>query len=122
MIKITNGKFTLTVTKGSFKTIYESQGYKVVESAPTESSEEVGTILPEMENELLADSTQQGIGESDEEQPPTPGEDRELEEIPLSEMDYYQLTAYADKLGVDRTGLRSTKDLRRVIRAALKGA
>ena len=122
MIKITNGKFTLTVTKGSFKTIYESQGYKVVESAPTESSEEVDTILPEMENELLADSTQQGIGESDEEQPPTPGEDRELEEIPLSEMDYYQLTAYADKLGVDRTGLRSTKDLRRVIRAALKGA
>ena len=122
MIQITNGKFTLTVTKGSFKTIYEGQGYRVVESAPTESSEEVGTILPETEDELLADSTQQRIGESDEEQPPIPGDDRELEEIPLSEMDYYQLTAYADKLGVDRTGLRSTKDLRRVIRAALKGA
>lgn len=119
MIKITNGRMTLSVTRGSFKSTYQRQGYHPVEEDSTVSESSSGIYPIESENLDLADSTQQEIGEEPEGEEPE--EERKLEEIPLSEMDYYQLSAYADQLGVDRTGLRSTKDLRRVIRAALKG-
>ena len=119
MIKITNGRTTLSVTRGSFRSMYQKQGFIPLEEDSTVSESAVGTFPTEPEKLDLADSIQQEIGEESEAEEPE--EERKLEEIPLSEMDYYQLSAYADQLGVDRTGLRSTKDLRRVIRAALKG-
>ena len=36
----------------------------------------------------------------------------DLSEIPLSEMDFYQLSDYADQLGLDHRGIRSKKELR----------
>lgn len=119
MIKITNGRMTLTVTKSSFETLFKEQGYIPLEpiEAPEESAEaEMGVYPIESKTDALEDPRQE---ESD---PEEEAEDRPLEEIPLTEMDYYQLSAYADQLGIDRTGLRSTKELRRVIRAAKKGA
>ena len=39
-----------------------------------------------------------------------------LSEIPLSEMDFYQLQDYAEQLGLDYEGIRSKKELRALIR------
>lgn len=46
-------------------------------------------------------------------------EEVDLSEIPLSEMDFYQLRDYADQLGLDHKGLRSKKELRALIKSNL---
>ena len=130
MVQITNGVLTLRVTRKSFLSQYQPCGYKLVDSHEealypsvdnfsAESVEPRRSEIPQVESDPIpsADPTLEPeleyLGEEFEE------EELALSEIPLSEMDFYQLCAYADQLNLDRKGLRSKKELRQLIRSNL---
>lgn len=133
MVQITNGALTLRVTKASFLSQYQPCGYTLVDSSEelteeevySSSSESVGDGLGEVFQvesrdpepaEVTGNEEEAAEAEEDEAEEE---ELRDLSEIPLSEMDFYQLCAYADQLGLDRKGLRSKKELRQLIRSNL---
>lgn len=140
MVRITNGVMTLRVTRASFLSQYQPCGYQLVESSEelteeelyVSSSESVGTqdgevfqpktdVQDEGEEpeEVQPETEPEAAPEEPDEEPEEAEEPRELSEIPLSEMDFYQLCAYADQLGLDRKGLRSKKEIRQLIRSNL---
>ena len=117
MITITNGQMTLTVPNSAYRTIYRASGFRPVESykdsessidsypSNTENASDEESILEKKEN------LEEPYGEEAEVE-----EEVDLSEIPLSEMDFYQLESYADQLGLDHRGIRSKKELRALIR------
>lgn len=116
MITITNGHMTLTVPNSAYNMTYKASGFhpiedeeSVVASADTFLTSEEETPREDVsvgETENLEES---GKAEAEE-------ETIDLSEIPLSEMDFYQLSDYADQLGLDHRGIRSKKELRALIR------
>lgn len=133
MLQVTNGKSTLTVSSGAFKSFYCRRGYRVVgDDNSAELPEGVDTQLPPLSSSSVDPSQQLGASndseededEEDEGTDESDGseEDVDLSEIPLSEMDFETLCQYADQLEVERDGLRSRKDLRNAIREHLKSA
>ncbi len=118
MIKITNGQMTLTVPNSAFLTIYKASGFHTVEST-TDSESPIDSYTSVTENapgeEIIPEETED-IEESDAEETEYMEETVDLSEIPLSEMDFYQLSDYADQLGLDHRGIRSKKELRALIR------
>lgn len=121
MVKITNGQMTLMVARSAFHTMYESSGFRILDdengvaapadtfNTPEEKAPET-TILDEKNEDF------EGTTEFVEEEPE---EEIDLSEIPLGEMGFDQLCEYADQLGLDRSGLRSKKELRNLIRENL---
>lgn len=125
MVRITNGVMTLRVTRQSFLSQYQPCGFRLLDVFEVASGEELYGNSPESVNEHLGEISQEERDEMtegadlDSEETAEGEEDAEesdLSEIPISEMDYYQLCTYADQLGLDRTGLRSKKELRQLIR------
>ncbi len=117
MITITNGQITISVPNSAYQTIYKSSGFRLVES--TENSKPSIDSYPSVEEnasgeEIFFEETE------DSEEPngdiEAEAEEVDLSEIPLSEMDFYQLCSYADQLGLDRRGLRSKRELRALIK------
>lgn len=118
MIQITNGQITLTVPSSAFHQIYRDSGFRVLggeehseasaETFPTldEKTPEEQNLVEETEDLAKSHATEKFYDE----------DEVDLSEIPLSEMDFYQLCAYADQLGIDRRGIRSKKELRALIR------
>ena len=125
MVKISDGKTELTVTKGAFHNFYERLGFAILDGAGEVFSPGEETTHPEHENTESEEIPQEDEDDTDpvdgtyEEEPED--EEIDLSEIPLSEQDFYQLQDYADQLGLDHRGLRSKKELRALIRAHLKG-
>lgn len=114
MVHITNGNLNLEVTKGAFESFYANLGFNIVKSFKktpvlTDTLNQEDNLSDEEE-----DSTQQEEDEEEEEE-----EEIDLSEIPLSEMGFDQLTAYADELGLNHDGVRSKKELRYIIRQHL---
>ena len=115
MITITNGQITLTVPNSAYRAMYKTAGFhpicdeeRVVTPADTFPAPEKETPS----TDISTDETDESEDSYDE-----PYDDEvDLSEIPLSEMDFYQLCDYADQLGLDRKGLRSKKELRVLIR------
>ncbi len=125
MVRITNGVMTLRVTRQSFLSQYQPCGFRLLDVSEVASGEELYGNSPESVNEHLGEISQEErdetaeVADLDSEETAEGEEDEEeidLSEIPISEMDYYQLCTYADQLGLDRTGLRSKKELRQLIR------
>ena len=118
MIQITNGQMTLTVPASAFKQIYSASGFHILDGE--EHSEAPAETFPTFEEEMrenanLVEETED-LAESPAADESDAEEEVDLSEIPLGEMDFYQLCAYADQLGLDRKGLRSKKELRALIR------
>ena len=116
MIKITNGQMTLTVPNSAYQTIYKASGFH-----PLEDEESVAVsaeTFPTLEDK----TPREDISIEETEDPEEYGDDAveeepiDLSEIPLGEMDFYQLSDYADQLGLDHRGIRSKKELRALIR------
>lgn len=123
MVEITNGQITLTVTTGAFKSFYKDCGFAILSTAGGNEDPEVGSTHLSDENCQAEDSSQEENTEEDDEpsyddEPYEDSEDEEvdLSEIPLSEMNFEQLQEYADQLGINRSGVRSKKELRSLIR------
>ena len=117
MITITNGQIIITVPNSAYHTIYKASEFRPVE--PTENSKPSIDSYPSVEEnasgeEIFTEETE------DSEEPngdiEAEAEEVDLSEIPLGEMDFYQLSDYADQLGLDHRGIRSKKELRALIR------
>lgn len=116
MLRVTNGKMTISITKGAYDTYYKHKGFRIVGSPETEEPNPVDTVHPGYEMPHLDNSSHSEDGEEDSAE----GEyEEDLSEIPLGEMDFSQLCDYADQLGVDRDGIRSKKELRLLIKEHL---
>ena len=89
MIKITDGKDVLQVSKGAYKSQFKPFGWVPVEEAPVQ--EVVETVLVE-----------------DDEPPVIP-------EKPLSEMTSNELKAKAKELGVDISSAKTKKEARQML-------
>lgn len=115
MITITNGQITLTVPNSAYRAMYQTSGFHPI------CDEERGEVsadtfpAPDAETPSRTDSVEE-TDESEASYETDAEEEIDLSEIPLSEMDFYQLCDYADQLGLDRKGLRSKKELRVLIR------
>ncbi len=135
MLQITDGRVTLTVTKGAFKGYYEKNGFRVLSPkiAPqSDVTSEGVNIPPSPENEFSDEISQPESAESDapdessekelmnpdegESMEPDEEEPIDLSEIPLGEMSLNQLNAYADQLGLPHEDDLTKKELRALIR------
>lgn len=104
MIIITNGSITLTVPTASYQPFYAPTGFRPL--AHQKQREETGSVSADTFNggDVPAEVAE---------------DDPDLSEIPLGEMDFYQLSDYADQLGVDHKGVRSKRELRNLIKSSL---
>lgn len=124
MIRITNGRETLVVTRGAYKDIFKSQGFYETSIETTSADEDVRSVsygsLSEVTSEIASeDVSVQETDEPEAEEVPEVKSDVELSEIPLSEMTNDQLREYADQLGVSLKGITSKKAVRDKIRSVL---
>lgn len=111
MVQITNGQMTLKVPRSAFEMIYKASGFHIIKDerrvfTPGNNLHTPGYKTTEEE---ISDEETEDSDESKEEM-------SDLSEIPLSEMDFYQLCDYADQLGLDHRGIRSKKELRALIK------
>ena len=115
MITITNGQITLTVPNSAYRAMYQTSGFHPI--CDEERREVSADTFPatDAETPSRTDSVEE-TDESEASYETDAEEEIDLSEIPLSEMDFYQLCDYADQLGLDRKGLRSKKELRVLIR------
>lgn len=118
MITITNGQMTLTVPNSAYHLIYEASGFHPLEdeksvAAPADT---FPTFDDETPREDVSFEETDDSGESYVDEAETMEETVDLSEIPLGEMDFYQLSDYADQLGLDHRGIRSKKELRALIK------
>lgn len=118
MITITNGQITISVPNSAYHSIYKASGFRPIEDeksvvTPADTFPTFEDKTPE--EDILVEETEDSeeLSENDDE---AEAEEVDLSEIPLSEMDFYQLCSYADQLGLDRRGLRSKRELRALIK------
>lgn len=117
MITITNGQMTLTVPNASYRGFFAASGFHPLADqehvvAPNDNLSTQDEETPE--SAILDEETDKSEDVSEAE---AENEEVDLSEIPLGEMDFYQLSDYADQLGLDHKGIRSKKELRALIRA-----
>ena len=118
MVRITNGKETMEVSKGAFKALFEPYGWKL-------EGEKIGDLSVESSSpDILSESK-----EKDDESNNLPSlsgkddeEDDEEEDIetPFSEMTVRELQQYARKHDIDVSQAKSKKDLKDIILESLQ--
>lgn len=133
MVTITNGREVYTVTRGAFNEVFKNQGFFETldnrSSKPLETSLDLPDSLPEQVTTSAAaivfdeKTDESGINVKSqskiENENQVNPEERDLSEIPISEMTDKQLKEYAAQLGVDISGLTSRKAVRNKIKSAL---
>lgn len=114
MLRITDGKQTLTVSKGAFKELYSPFGWVVVESAPAMPSQE-----PTVTSEEGGGSNHTAEPEGSSNDPNTAsGEDNtQNEENTLQNMSEIELKQYASLLGIRTKNLKTREELMEAIKA-----
>lgn len=121
MVTITNGQMTITVPNAAYETLYKPAGFQLTrDEEDTLNTADTYTDgvhrTPEITDSAEEnDEEEENIGDEAEEETDV----IDLSEIPLGEMDFYQLSDYADQLGIDHRGIRSKRELRTLIRNAL---
>lgn len=115
MVTIERAGHVLIVTQGAFKALYRPMGYVIVgtEGEPEASPgpDEV-TTPPADEDVSEDDSSSEEDENSDEDEDQ---DDEDLEEKPLSEMNFKELKAYAKRRGINVNGMSSKKEVREAI-------
>lgn len=123
MVRITNGKETMEVSKGAFKALFEPYGWKlegekigglsVESSSPDTLSED--EEKDDERNNLPPLSSKDDEGEEEEDD-----EEEEDVEIPFSEMTVRDLQRYAREHDIDVSQAKSKKDLKDIILESLQ--
>lgn len=98
MVKIKNGDKVMTVTRGAYNSIFKDMGFIMVHEAKT----------PKTFDEDAEEDTEGAEME----------EETQLEEKPLSEMNFNELKEYASQLGIPTAGMRTRKELKEAIQQA----
>lgn len=115
MVIIRKGNHALSVTLGAFLALYEPMGYTLATDA-----EEVHTDLPAPGGVITTHTPANAIEDESEGSEEYPDdydaeEDEDLEEKPLSEMNFKELKECAARLGINTNGMSSKKDIRMAI-------
>lgn len=107
MLRITNGKQTLIVSKGAFKEMYSSSGWAVVDNTPAMPPQEPAVTPGE------------GGGSKPTTNPETPTDahSEATEEETLQNMSEVELKQYASLLGIKTKGLKTREELVEAIKA-----
>lgn len=123
MVHIKKGAHTALVSMGAFKNLYESMGYVIVRAgeadtapfAPDKGVTPVDAKKPVTDvPEASEDAVDSYVDEDGD-------EEDELEEKPLSEMNFRELKTYASRLGLNVNGVNSKRELKTLIIKATKG-
>lgn len=123
MVHIKKGAHAILVSMGAFKNLYEPMGYVIVRAGeaataplapdkgvtPVDAKKPV-TDAPEATEDAVDSYVDEGGDEEDE-----------LEEKPLSEMNFRELKTYASRLGLNVNGVNSKRELKTLIIKATKG-
>lgn len=127
MVRITNGKETMEVSKGAFKALFERYGWKledekIVDLSVGSSSDYTLSEDEEKDDERnnlppLSSKDDEGEEEEDDEYE---DESEDEVEIPFSEMTVRQLQDYADEHDIDVSEANNKKELRKIILESLK--
>lgn len=123
MVRITNGKETMEVSKGAFKALFEPYGWKLegekIGSLSVESS--LSDTLPESkEKDDESNNLPPLNGKDDEEEDDEDDDEEEDIETPFSEMTVRELQQYARKHDIDVSQAKSKKDLKDIILESLQ--
>ena len=113
MVKISNGLDTMTVTKGAYEGIYKFQGYSLVHDyATTTTVKPVEADVTDDNNYIVNDMTE--VADDQEET----GEEVkvELKEKPISQWSKDELKEFAEANGISLEGIKSTKEVRDIIK------
>lgn len=107
MLRITNGKQTLIVSKGAFKEMYSSSGWAVVDNTPAMPPQEPAVTPGE------------GGGSKPTANPETPTDAHSgaTEEETLQNMSEVELKQYASLLGIKTKTLKTREELMEAIKA-----
>ena len=99
MVTIKRGSHTTKVSQKAFENIFKNAGYTLV-------GQGVKSPVPNNNVDNNADD----------------GSDKEIDSIPISEMNKSQLAEYAKKHNIDTTGATNVKDARKIIQEAIQQA
>lgn len=122
MVHIKKGAHTALVSMGAFKNLYEPMGYVIVRAgeattaplAPDKGVTPVDAKKPATDvPEASEDAVDSYVDEDGD-------EEDELEEKPLSEMNFRELKTYASRLGLNVNGVNSKRELKTLIIKATK--
>ena len=119
MIKITNGSLTLKVADTAYNTIYKKCGFRPISAENVPDAGGVSLPTPNGKTPPEQEFAEENVRISDTLEPEPENDEpdeSDLSEIPLSEMDFSQLCAYAEQLGLDYDGIRSKRELRALIK------
>lgn len=114
MLRITNGKQILTVSKGAFKELYSPSGWVVVDNTPAIPLQEPaegpgggGDSKPTIPVNNLPEGPSNGLD----------GDESLDEEDTLQNMSEIELKQYASLLGIKTKTLKTREELMRAIKA-----
>lgn len=101
MVTARRGQHTVRVSKHSYETLFRNKGYRIV-------GNEKDVVTPDVNEEQVVDYV-----ESDE---------KEVETVPISEMNKEQLAEYAKEHNIDTSSARNVREARQIIQKAIREA
>ena len=122
MVHIKKGAHTALVSMGAFKNLYEPMGYVIVragEAATAPLAPDKG-VTPVDAKKSVTDVPEASEDAVDSYVDEDGDEEDELEEKPLSEMNFRELKTYASRLGLNVNGVNSKRELKTLIIKATK--
>lgn len=117
MVDITNGRDSLTVTKGAFEGIYKHQGYTLVHNYAGST-----TIEPDVTKEEVAQSFVKDVAAVEEQLPEAEEstekaiEMAELLETPIGQWSKEQLKEFAEANNISIDGASTVREVRNIIK------
>lgn len=117
MVDITNGRASLTVTKGAFEGIYKHQGYTLVHNYAGST-----TIKPDVIEEEVAQSFVEDVAAVEEQLPEAEEstekvvEMAELLETPIGQWSKEQLKEFAEANNISIDGASTVREVRNIIK------
>lgn len=101
MVTARRGQHEVRVSKNSYETLFRKKGYRIVHD-----DDEPKKVMTE---------TEEHVEEWQEE-----GKEKEIETIPISEMNKEQLAEYAKEHNIDTSGARNVREARQIIQKAIR--
>lgn len=123
MVDITNGKNSLTVTRGAFEGIYKHQGYTLVHNYAGST-----TIKPDVTKEEVAQSFVEDVAAVEEQLPEAEEstekviEMAELLETPIGQWSKEQLKEFAEANNISIDGASTVREVRNIIKNFIDSA
>lgn len=126
MVDITNGKASLTVTKGAFEGIYKHQGYTLVHDYAGTSEIKANVTNKEIAKSFVDDvtSVEAQLPESEkvDESSEKSFEMEELLEVPIGQWSKEQLKEFAEANNISVDGASTVREVRNIIKDFIDSA